>query len=118
MVLKGVNFALKFPMVLKESQCIVLHTFLPLVLAVLSRLYGARGEVASTSAERLDVSPLSTSLGLMKVGSYLCLLMPSGEVSPKSGSTDDSLDEYNNDGGENNGDLMVRSAAGGDGGGV
>ena len=70
-----------------------------------SRLYGARGEVASTSAERLGVSPLSMLLGLMKVGSDLCLLLPSGEESPESGSMDDSLDEYNDDGGENDGDL-------------
>ena len=95
----------------------MLHTFLPLVLAVLFKLYSARGEVASTSAERLGVSPLSTSLGLRKVGSDLCLLLPSGEESCESESMDDFLDEYNNDGGENDGDLSEKCCWG-DGGGV
>ena len=95
----------------------VLHTCLPLVLAALSRLYGARGEVASTSAERLGVSPLLTLLGLTKVGSDLCLLLPSDEESLESGSMDDSLVEYNDDGGENDGDLSDKCHRG-DGGGV
>ena len=95
----------------------MLHTFVPLVLAVVSRLYGARGEVATTSAERLGVSPLSMSLGLTKVGSDLCLLLPSGEECPESGSMDDSLDEYNDDCGENDGDLSEKCHRA-DGGGV
>ena len=95
----------------------MLHTFLPLVLAVLSKLCGAMGEVASTNAERLGVSPLSMLLDLMKVGSDLCLLLPSGEESPESRSMDDSLDEYNNDGGENDGGLDEKCHWG-DGGGL
>ena len=95
----------------------MLCTFLPLVLAVLAKLYGARGEVASTSTERLGVSPLSISLDLMKVGSDLCLLLPSGEESPESGSMDDSLDKYTDDGDENDGDLSEKCYRG-DGGGV
>ena len=95
----------------------MLQTFVPLVLAVVSRLYGARGEVAATSAERLGVSPLSMSLGLTKFGSDLCLLLPSGEESPESGSMDDSLDEYNDDCGENDGDLNEKCHRA-DGGGV
>ena len=52
MVLKGVNFdenVTKFftvlTMVLKEAQCIVLKAWMALLLAGLSFLYGARGEV-------------------------------------------------------------------------
>ena len=50
------------------------------------------------------MSPLSTSWGLMKAGSDLCLFLPLGDESSEWGSTDDSLDEKCA-GGEYEGDL-------------
>ena len=75
-----------------------------LALACCCCRYGAKGDVSARRAESPCVSPWSTSRGLMKAGSDLCLFLPSGEESSELGSTDDSLDG-NDAGGENDGDL-------------
>ena len=57
-------------------QRMLLKASMVLALADLSFLYGARGEVTSSSAESCSVSLLSTSWGQMKAGLDLCLSLP------------------------------------------
>ena len=61
------------------------------------------------------MSPLLTSQGLMKAGSYWCFFLPVGEESSERGSTDDSLDGRDA-GDEYDGDLGEYSHWGDDGG--
>ena len=70
-------------MVLTEAQCIVLKAWMALLLADLSFLYSARGEVWSRRGVSPGVSVLSTSWGLMNAG---CSCVESSTV----GSTADA----------------------------